>query len=108
MSNDKNTSLPNTLFGKRLKEARVERKLSQKKLGILAGIDEFSASPRINQYERGTHTPDYKTACLLAEVLDIPACYFYVDDENWLEIILLLHKTNKSELEKIRVHLLNN
>ena len=39
----------------RLKEARLRLGLSQEKLGVLAGIDEFSASARINQYERGKH-----------------------------------------------------
>jgi len=33
---------------KRLKEARLAAGLSQKQLGIAAGIDEFSASPRCN------------------------------------------------------------
>ena len=38
---------------KRLKEARLRSGLSQEKLGVLAGIDEASASARMNQYERG-------------------------------------------------------
>lgn len=35
------------IFCKRLKEARLAAGLSQKKLGIAAGIDEFVASTRI-------------------------------------------------------------
>ena len=42
-----------SVISRRLKQARVLAGLSQKQLGIKAGIDEFSASPRINQYERG-------------------------------------------------------
>lgn len=34
---------------------------SQKQLGILAGMDEFAASARMNQYEKGVHAPDFKT-----------------------------------------------
>lgn len=49
------------VVAKRLKEARLAKGLSQKKLGIAAGIDEFTASPRMNQYERGVHIPDYST-----------------------------------------------
>ena len=45
--------------------------LSQKQLGIKAGIDELSASPRIKQYERGKHTPDYSTVERLAKVLKV-------------------------------------
>ncbi|WP_131024637.1 helix-turn-helix transcriptional regulator, partial [Klebsiella variicola] len=47
----------------RLKEARIRASLSQERLGILAGIDEATASPRMNQYERGTHAPDFSLAC---------------------------------------------
>ena len=46
------------IFCKRLKEARLAAGLSQKKLGIAAGIDEFVASTRINRYEKGIHEVD--------------------------------------------------
>ena len=77
-------------FPKRLKEARLAKGLSQKKLGILAGIDEFSASARMNQYEKGKHTPDFATLKRLSKELEIPTCYFYCE-EQWLadEIIQL-------------------
>lgn len=77
-----------SVVGKRLKEARVRAQLSQKQLGIKAGMDEFSASPRINQYERGKHTPDYGTVERLAEVLGVPAPYFYARDEALAQLIL--------------------
>lgn len=38
------------IFSKRLKDARQLHGLSQKGLGIAAGIDEFVASARINRY----------------------------------------------------------
>lgn len=43
----------------RLKEARRRAGLTQEKLGILAGLDEASASTRINQYEKGKHSPNF-------------------------------------------------
>ena len=58
-----------SVIARRLREAQTRAGLSQKQLGIKAGIDEFSASPRINQYERGKHTPDYSTVERLAKVL---------------------------------------
>ncbi len=71
-----------SIVAKRLREVRLRSGLSQKKLGILAGMDEFSASPRINQYERGKHTPDLQTVERIAKILGIPSAYFYaVDDE---------------------------
>lgn len=44
---------------------------------MLAKIDEFSASARINQYERGKHLPDFDTAERLARVLNVPTPYLY-------------------------------
>ncbi|WP_333871230.1 helix-turn-helix transcriptional regulator [Kosakonia cowanii] len=75
----------------RLKTARLKAGLSQQKLGILAGIDEATASARMNQYEKGIHTPDFALACRLAEVLSVPACYFYTLEEDLAEIILSYH-----------------
>ena len=72
----------------RLKEARLRAGLSQERLGILAGIDEATASARMNQYERGTHSPDFSLACKFAEVLKIPACYLYTVEDDLAEIIL--------------------
>lgn len=79
----------------RLKEARVRASLSQQRLGILAGIDEATASARMNQYERGVHTPDFDLACRLASVLDIPACYFYTVEDDLAELILNYRSTKK-------------
>ena len=72
---------------KRLKEARLAAGLSQKSLGIAAGIDEFSASARMNQYETGKHVPDYSTLSLIAKVLKLPVAYFYADTDELAHII---------------------
>lgn len=64
---------------KRLKEARIAAGMSQKSLGIAAGIDEFSASARMNQYETGKHTPDYSTLERIAKVIKLPVAYFYAE-----------------------------
>lgn len=69
------------IFSKRFKQARKSRGLTQEKLGIAIGLDEFVASARINRYERGIHQPDFKTLGNLAEVLEIPAAFFFADDE---------------------------
>lgn len=84
------------LFAIRLKSAREKTGISQMDLGVKAGIDEYSASARINQYERGKHTPDYSTACSLARVLGVPTAYFYSEDENLAELIILFATLDKS------------
>lgn len=79
----------NSPLPKRLKEARTAANLSQKELGIAAGIDRFSASPRINQYETGKHTPDFLTLKRIAEVLSVPTAYFYAEEDELAETIKL-------------------
>lgn len=75
------------LFSRRLKAARERKGITQMELGVRAGIDEFSASARINQYERGKHLPDYLTAKHLAKVLGVPTAYFYAEEEHLAELI---------------------
>ncbi|QOL13106.1 helix-turn-helix transcriptional regulator [Dickeya dianthicola] len=80
----------------RLKAARLKAGLSQERLGILAGVDEATASARMNQYERGIHTPDFELACRLASVMNIPACYFYAVEDDLAETILDYSKAKKN------------
>jgi len=89
-------------IGMRLREAREREGISQKQLGILAGIDQFAASPRINQYEQDKHAPDFTTAKRLAEVLSIPVTYFYADDDEMAEFILLFACANKRKRTEIK------
>ena len=75
------------VYSRRLREAREAKGLSQRSLGIEAGIDEFVASTRINRYETGVHQPDYQTLKLLASVLDLPTAYFYAEDDRLAALI---------------------
>lgn len=82
---------------KRLKEARKAAMLSQKKLGIAAGIDEFSASARMNHYEKGRHSPDYSLLQRIAKVLKLPVAYFYAERDELAELIKLFHRLKKPD-----------
>lgn len=82
---------------KRLKEARLSAGLSQKKLGIAAGMDEFSASARMNHYEIGRHTPDYSTLKRIAMVLNLPSNYFYTESDELAELIKIFFQLKKSD-----------
>jgi transcriptional regulator with XRE-family HTH domain len=84
-----------SVFSIRLKVARLRRGLTQMQLGVLAQIDEYSASARINQYERGKHLPDFNTAERLAEVLGVPAPYFYARDDTLADLILACGQLEK-------------
>lgn len=58
---------------------------------MAAGVDEFSASARINQYERGKHTPDVLMATHLAKVLKVPLSYFWAVEDDEAELLRLYH-----------------
>ncbi|MHB4973531.1 helix-turn-helix domain-containing protein [Klebsiella pneumoniae] len=82
------------MIGKRLREARKAANMTQGELSIKAGLDDGSNS-KISHYETERYQPHYKTVCLLANILDVPECYFYCRDESMAENILAIHKKNK-------------
>lgn len=89
------------MLAHRLKQARLRAGLSQEKLGKLAGIDPMSASARMNQYERGKHSPDYQLMCRVAEILKMPVSWFYTEDEEHArlqEIFYLLGDAERKQL----------
>jgi transcriptional regulator with XRE-family HTH domain len=90
-----------SIVAKRLREARQQAGLSQKQLGIKAGIDAFSASARINQYERGKHMPDLQTLTHLAAVVQKPVPYFYCQDAELAEVIVKFSALGKAERKRV-------
>ncbi|KGG83763.1 hypothetical protein KDK82_5809 [Delftia sp. K82] len=89
-------------WGARLKQARLAAGLSQKMLGIEAGIDAFVASTRINRYELGIHKPDLLTVRKLAQVLKVPVAFFYADTDD--EIAELLFRYGNAD-EEVRLRI---
>jgi len=78
---------PLPVYSRRLREAREACGISQRNLGINAGLDDFVASTRVNRYETGVHQPDLQTLQRLAKVLDLPAAYFYAEDDELARLI---------------------
>lgn len=85
----------------RLKEARKEAKLSQKALGVRIGMDESTASPRMNQYEKGKHAPDVQTLKLIADELGVPMSYFFCEDESSAKLARLIAKLSEEERQEL-------
>ncbi|AVE73350.1 TPA: helix-turn-helix transcriptional regulator [Citrobacter braakii] len=94
----------NDIFCRRLKQARLASGLSQKRLGIAAGIDEFVASTRINRYEKGVHEPGTEIVQKLAEVLRVPLAYFYAEDDDLAELMLVFLSLSKEERIEVISH----
>jgi len=90
-----------SIVAKRLKQARLRAGLSQKQLGVKAGIDYFVASSRISQYEKGKHMPDLLTLTHLARVLQIPVPYFYCEDAVLAKVIVKFSALAKTERRRL-------
>lgn len=89
-----------SIVAERLKEVRLNAGISQKQLGIKAGIDPFSASARINQYERGKHMPDLQTLARVAAVMQVPVPYFYCQDAELAAVIVKFSALGKVQKKR--------
>lgn len=97
----KTTNHYNDIFCRRLKQARLASGLSQKRLGVAAGIDEFVASTRINRYEKGVHEPNTEIVQKLSEVLRVPLAYFYAEDDDLADLMLIFWSLSSKAREEL-------
>ncbi|MBM5572094.1 MULTISPECIES: helix-turn-helix domain-containing protein [Deefgea] len=94
-------------FPIRLKEARTIKGLTQVQLGVRIGMDENSASARMNQYEKGKHAPDFDTMKRMAEELGVPVAYFFCETELDAKLMQMLHLLSKQQKERLLIQLAN-
>ncbi|MFN7835698.1 MAG: helix-turn-helix domain-containing protein [Burkholderiaceae bacterium] len=97
-----------SVLGKRLKAARLRAGLSQEQLGLEAGLDAMSASARMNRYELGKRVPDFSLMQEIARVLEMPAPYFYADDDVMAELIAQSGKLSTEALAALAKSLEKN
>ncbi|WP_061011180.1 helix-turn-helix domain-containing protein [Photobacterium leiognathi] len=91
----------------RLKTARKKAQLTQKELGVRIGMDESSASGRMNHYEKGRHTPDVATLQRMAKELGVPLNYFFCEDETTAELACLISRMPDKDRKKLLTILQN-
>ena len=60
--------MKNNVFGKRLKELRIEKGFSQQKLGEVFGF----CNQTISFWENGSREPDLDTLVMIAHYFEIP------------------------------------
>jgi len=80
--------IPQTIFGRRLRDARLRADIPQDRLGVQIGLDETVASARISRYETGIHEPAFDTAVRLAQALNVPTAYFYCESDELASLVL--------------------
>lgn len=90
-----------SILAKRLKEARTAVGLSQERLGLEAGLDPMSASARMNRYEQGKRIPSLELVERIANVLRVPAAYFYAVDDDTAELLIAFHRLNKAGKSRV-------
>ncbi len=91
-----------TTFGRRLREARLAKGLSQAELGAALGLEEENvAAPRVSRYERGERMPDEKTTELLAKTLGLPVAYFHASSDLMAEVLLLMSRLPPDKQEEL-------
>ena len=92
-----------SVFSRRLRQARQAARLSQKGLGIEVGLDPGVASARINRYEQAVHLPDIDMAQRLADRLQVPLPYLFTDDDDLAQIILDYARSSATRADRGRV-----
>ncbi|QWD04597.1 helix-turn-helix transcriptional regulator [Polynucleobacter paneuropaeus] len=88
-------------FGQRLREARILRGLPQDKLGVLIGLDEETAAPRISRYESDVMQAPIPTAQKLAHALNVPLAYLYCESPSLAKLLLSASNLSEDELEQL-------
>lgn len=88
----------------RLKQARLRSGITQETLGVQAGIDEYSASARMNQYEKGVHLPNFELLERCAEVLEVPVEYFYARSDETAALLLSFHQMTNEQKRMLLEH----
>lgn len=91
----------------RIKSARVKKNISQKELGVRIGLDENSASSRMNHYEKGRHTPDVLTLKRMADQLGVPLAYFFCESDLSAELNCLINEMSEEDRTKLLNQLKN-
>lgn len=95
------------MIPKRLKEAREAANFSQEKLAQLVDIESVNSRSRISNYESGRFTPPFEFIQKVAKVLDYPEGYFYTSDDDFAELLLLIHRGHSYNELKRSIKVIN-
>lgn len=96
-----------SLFGRRLRQARLMAGIPQDRLGVEIGLDEHTASARMSRYETGVHEPRFEIVQKLSRVLAVPTAFFYCDDDELAELILMWGGLKGAERNRIKAFVEN-
>ena len=75
--------------------------MTQKELGIRIGMDQSSASSRMNHYEKERHTPDIQTLQRMADELGVPLNYLFCESSESAELACLISHLSTEEKQQL-------
>ena len=93
--------LAKSVFGRRLREARLRSGIAQDRLGVMIGLDEGCSSARMSRYENGVHEPPFPIIENIAGILKLPVAYFFCDDDRLAEIMRIYTSAKEKERQAI-------
>ena len=101
---------PSEQLAIRLKQARIEAGLSQRQVGIKAGIVADTAKNRVSHYETRVSVPPLDTLKQLAVALDKPLAWFFAseDEQHLLSSLYAAPSERRAELVVLIEKLLEN
>jgi transcriptional regulator with XRE-family HTH domain len=89
-------------FGKRLKQARLQKKLTQKDVAAyLSRVHEKVSHSTVSNWERDVWSPDVETIKLLAQYLDVSTDYLLGNEPKGQDPIDLMEVLRDRELPHI-------
>jgi len=90
---------PLSLFGFRLRAARLQACIPQDRLGVMIGLDEGTSSARISRYETGVHHPPFQIAESIAAVLNVPVAYFYCSNDQIAQFLVEVNQLSSDAID---------
>ena len=90
-----------SVFGRRLREARLRSGIAQDRLGVMIGLDEGCSSARMSRYENGVHEPPFPVIESIARLLKVPVAYFFCDDDRLAEIMRIYSSAKEKTRQAI-------
>ena len=90
-----------SVFGRRLREARLRSGIAQDRLGVMIGLDEGCSSARMSRYENGVHEPPFPIIESIAGILKVPVAYFFCDDDRLAEIMRIYSSAKEKTRQAI-------
>ena len=90
-----------SVISRRLRQERLRNGMAQDFLGVLAGLEESSASARMSRYESGIHEPPFEFVNAVAKALEISPAIFYCPDDRLADLIRFYSGLPEAEQAKL-------